>query len=892
MIKNKLLLRIILFLFMLVTVINCFSVVAFASNGNNLAVSVDKYLTNELNVINGSMMWDKNKNVVVGLNDNETTVTLDLNPMLLSSENNALRIVLENPIFCEKMWVELAYPTGINGYGNVIKEVVVSNESGASEYIISAPLLESVRSVRLIFEGKAGGKVTLISIGGISYHGDRREFCGSLTKNEYDIESSMATLSGTVSWNTVSENPNAKIVVYRLGQDLWREAITNVDSYIASCDISLNYKLSFKLEKSLEYYSQYLIAILTSEGEIIPIAPEFYLTSKSHKNDIDTSADGFKGIETNMYAGAIESGSSFAFVEVCLQRFLCNEGSGFQYVVDGVEYYLDREYVLELDSKIEAYFEAGMNVYLRFVGVEGNADLIDIYDEGSLSDNVAYIEYILNRYSEEEGKIKGIVWGSSLDIINNNANVNNLYLDDYSKSLAQISAVLINIIERSGGNMELVLPFSDNSFGLYDTVSWIRDGYQRELLISSMLEYLRDFGVPLEHICFMLEGSAAPTKESDYDYPENSEGFEKSVVAAKKDDALNACTQFEQMLIRYSKSYERLSQNYIYCWYSSSTNTANNYIYNYNVAASMKNLKMFVVTTAPYADDMTNSEYQIFSSLKNAYKYADTTKNSEISKEALVKLAVDSWGDIIEGFDQSRMEKYILVQQELRNSRPNVIRGTYRMWDFDNATSSLGFEILYGCKSISVVDKTEEGEGALAVQISNGQNEIVGSDYGSILYCNDSSLNVEGISFISFDLHIPEQEDDKIYEILVRIEGNGRVIESSGVMFDGGESELYANIEDLDRIESITISSRDLSKGESKARSYEIQIQHISIHSNIYSDLELEGMVLSGGLVEDLHSGLNLYENNKLLITFLIVILSVILVLIVWFITKLSKKAK
>jgi hypothetical protein len=170
----------------------------------------------------------------------------------------------------------------------------------------------------------------------------------------------------------------------------------------------------------------------------------------------------------------------------------------------------------------------------------------------------------------------------------------------------------------------------------------------------------------------------------------------------------------------------------------------------------------------------------------------------------------------------------------------------------------------------------ESGNGrALVLSILNGDGKNIGAEYGSAIFTQQELSRVSGISGISFDVFVPKSSQEKIYEILITVESDFETVEFSGVVFCGSDTTLYADIEKLDTVRSIKLSARELSSSGDKG--YEIYLNNISIHSNVYSDADLEKMALSGGLTDSSSHSDDSLEELAIQVVSLIVVLSIVL---------------
>ena len=889
--KRKILIKAAIFALLSAIILNTSIIFVSASSHGTFNVNKNRFLADEIYVSGASAYCDPNG--YVNIENAGGTVLLKLTPDRdrVRQFDNALRIVVSKESTHDTLSVEYILKNNNDEVKTGSSRIGIDKDIGTYEYIVPLGEINTLDSLEITFEGGSGGSLTILSIATVSYYFDGRDFCGTLVKNEYDTGTKTAALTGTVDWTAVSQNGGARIVVYRLAQNESSKDVAVDTPYVASCDISLSYNLSFRLDDDMDYYDKYLVAVLTENGEVMPIAPEFYLYGNENITK-KSESEAFKGIETEMYAGAVEAGSTAAFVDIDLDRLISKSESGFQYVFDGKEYYLNGEYIAELDEKMDAYANNGTEVYFRFL-IKGYGDakhsFINIYNKTDLPKVIGYIEYLIERYSDvARGALRGIILGRMVDKA---STYNNCGQDvpsgrEYAEKLAQTCAILSAVINRSGADVDIVIPFSYDAFTVTNTVDYYKEAgtYERELLAGAMLEYLDSYRVPMENITFMLEGFASPIEETSFDQSGTTGGSDRAIQNdGNKDDALAQCQEFEAMMKDLSERYEGISKEFIYCWYASDEKVSHNYIYNYNVAASFANIKLFVVSLL---DSQEQSE--VFAQMKNAYKYADTTMNPEVGSEALVALGKSDWSQIVGGYNEDSYAKISITRAALGRELPKAISGSYKMWDFASASNTLGWSARYGAEELRIYNSSGEFSHSLAVEMTRGQGHNFGADYGTIGYSPKNPLKLDGICGVSLDLYIPEADTERIYEILLRIEGADEVIEASGVVFAGNEVVLYADIESIDTVKSIKLCARDLNSTPDEDGSFSVYIKNISIHSDIYSDVELERIALEGGLVynedEDAREDKNLIWIAAVMLT------SIAAVAATWIIYKTLKK--
>ena len=127
-------------------------------------------------------------------------------------------------------------------------------------------------------------------------------------------------------------------------------------------------------------------------------------------------------------------------------------------------------------------------------------------------------------------------------------------------------------------------------------------------------------------------------------------------------------------------------------------------------------------------------------------------------------------------------------------------------------------------------------------------------------------------------------------EVNVSVSSGNRVIECSGMVQSGVSTVLYADVREIDEIESIKIAVRPINDESETDGPYNVCIRNISIHSEEYNDDELQKMVISGELVNDSSSDRSDDMSMSLRIVSAFLIISISAVLGVWAGYALRKK--
>jgi len=903
--KRPVALRAALLALVTAVVLPAFSLAVSADEKGNVkaAVSVSRFCTDEITAEQAYINNNPDGTVTVSAAGETPRVSMLVTPLEAETEANALRMVINNESDFDFMRLDFVYKNSAHLSENASESISIAKRQGSEEYIIPMPSVDRMTKLDLtFFGGDSTGSVTLVSIGAVSYFHDDREYFGDLLENTYDRATQTAEFAGTVSYATVLEYPDASIVLYRLNQDEVIEDIRFAHPYVKSTPMSLNFRFIFPIESTSESCSRYFAAILTSDNKIIPLTAETYLKEK----DISTNGGAepsvgneiFKGIETNLYEGASENGTSVAFVDVKLDRMFSDSGDGYQYILDeGKEYYFDRTYISALDAEISNYSSVGVAVYLRFlvdtysyhfghserISVPGKAKYFAIkpQDDETVNNIFACTDFIVSRYSAKEyGTLRGVVLGRSLDKAFEYNHCGAVSMSKYADMLARTYSVIRIAMDRSSTDLEVILPLSDTVIGPNVVMSseHREKNYPADLLADVVLSILERYGSDISSLYFMLESDHSPV-------PLNG----GNLMLSDSVMGVDGCKYFVDEIKKLSEKHENLPDELFYCWFPGATLTAKQllgtYMYNYNVLANMERIKGYIISaferdefidTRGYAEVAENF---IFSTLKSTYKYADTYNNKEVGSFVLDAIGVGSWNEVINDFDESNLIKINLIEQSVLYAQPLSVKGSYCMWDFSMANGTNGWSLSDACNSLSVYTPSDDIERSLVASFDLTPENTFGADYACVVYKAPDPLLMKDVSAVTVELVIPGAEKNEgLFEVKITVGADNAVSESTGVVKSNEPARLYADISPLDKVGYIKIGVRTLN--ESSAGKGMFCINGISIHSNVYNDKELEGKVLSGDITDKtLPNGT---DSSAYGTVFTVIAVSVLCVLAVW----------
>ena len=880
--------------------------ITFAEVRDTVAsVSLTRFRTEEMTAENAYIKVNSDETVTIELNGDSPEVSMVVTPLAAETEANALRLVIRNDSKCDLMTLDYVYKNSAHLSENGSDSISISSSQDSEEYIVPIKNVDKMTKLKLSFGGGDGnGSITLLSMGAISYYYDNREYFGELTSNVYDRATGMAEFSGNVSYDTVLKYSDANIVLYRLNQNEVIEDVRFAHSYVKSSPMSLNFRFEFSIENTSESCSRYFAAILTSDNKIIPLTSETYLKESDVSVDDDTDAELndniFKGIETNLYEGASENGTSVAFVEIHLDSMFSDSGDGYQYILDeGKEYYFNRSYISELDAEINRYSSVGVSVYLRFlvdtyspyfghterINVPGKAKYFAIKPQNDeVVNNVfACVDFIASRYSSKEyGTLGGVVLGRSLDKAFEYNNCGVVSMSSYADMLARTYSIIRIALDRSNPNLKIILPLSDSLIGdgVIMTADKREKNYPSNLLSKLILGVLDRYGTDVSSLYFMLE--------SDY----TSVSVDGASLQTSLDSmGVEGCKIFIDEINALAESHDNLPNKIFYCWFPRESLTAKQllgaYMYNYSVLANTEQIKCYIISMFE-RDELIdtrghseNAETFIFFTLKSTYKYADTYNNEEVSAFVLSSMGVSGWREIVSDFDGSAVVKRNLIEQSLMYTQPLSVKGSYCMWDFSTANGTNGWNASNGCRTLSVYTPSDDIDRSMVATFDFKELKTLGADYAGIIYKASDSLLMKDVSALSFEILIPREEmGDGLFEVKITVGADNAVSESTGVVKSGELYHVYADISPLDKVNYINVGVRPLD--DSMTAKGTFCINGIYIHSNIYDDKELENRVLSGDMIDTDKNTSDLKDNRAYDTVFTVIFVSVFLMFLVW----------
>ena len=491
----------------------------------------------------------------------------------------------------------------------------------------------------------------------------------------------------------------------------------------------------------------------------------------------------------------------------------------------------------------------------------------------------AVTDLILSNNSGEG--IRGFVLGSALDLAGKYNYAGYINMAEYSELITADCAVLSQVMQKNGLELEIVLPISDHSFGKM-TVAKTHDeytSYRSDLLLKSIYSCSSLYGLDLSKYYVMLESFNSPVASEEnggYYVVENDDIISANDCGALSDLMDDLCYEFgvdnRQFLFNFRPSADIDAENFKVA-----------YTYNYNILASTDDVRSYIISFLDSADEksMTNA-------LRTQFNYVDTEKNAEVSADALALLGVESWKELYDKYDKNDCVRTKLRSEPLSKKSDGRVEGSYPIWDFEDSGSTEEWAEFIGCQSLSVYSVAQGRSRSLVAQMSKDSSAAAGALYESIIYHSENAIVFENIDSLSFDVFIPLKNNDRVkYEIELTLIEDGKRSEYKGEILSGETVTFYADISDAQNVKQIILGSRCLDEENNGA--YFVCINGITMNSNSLSDEELERIVLSGKLGTMIDENISYFFDEVILVA-LIISISAVATIIVWGVHAIKRK--
>ena len=798
----------------------------------------------------------------IGTDNQSIAYSTSVTPTVYATENNAVRVVLSNDSSANFILVRYTY----DSEGDLNTETVRMDIEPYSEkcaYSIRIPQADDLTAVTLLMPGCEGNSITLYAMETVRIWSDFVTPRGSLSSCLFREETRTVTVKGSVYHDVMIAAGGGVLGLFRLSPEQTLQDIVDdpqIEPLVTS-SLSISFELQTTATDVVARYARYAVMICLPDGTRLPLAAPAYATVSQSVLKSQSSRSDFKGVDTTLISGAIDSNVGSAIVDVYLNRMENERQSGYLYTVENQYFYFNREYIAELDAIVRSLSGAACQVYLRFLVEAENTALacaatvdeqnstvkyrsLRADDTEALRYLHAYTTFLCNRYNGGgQGEIAGIIVGSRVNeaATYNASDAMTLaeYVPLYGQALHTVSTAASSV----DSSMVIIVPVSDLwNVGMVGQ-SWREGSYSAEMFAESLAAYMtayRGIGFSL-----MIESDHNPYGLSNaYFEPINTDGEEGPIpeelipklIAATQDSTYLSSENIgllDTFLKIHHTAQSALSDTYFFHWtpdkHTDGNALSTSYIYHYYRLFADPAASAFFVS---FREREMTGDLDEFSKIKYLVKYIDTSYGSNRTEFAREILETESWSDLIPGFDREKTEQMTLVEGAFGEPIGDSIAGSYSLFDFSTANSTRGWYAGNYCHSLAVTSTQKYGKTLSAVMTADTSTL---AEYSDIAYRFETPLSITYAPYITMQMAVDCPTDsDAVFEIKLVIGSDTGYMEAKQVVKNGEIATVTLNatrFAELNKVSYIRLSVKTVMGSD---ESYTLHLGHITLDSREY----------------------------------------------------------
>ena len=808
-----------------------------------------------------------------------STVTV---PTVYETPNNAVRFIIAN--YSSATYIQVKY-TYVTDYGPVTEtqSMPIGAYSGRSTYLLRIPQADSLVNMTLILPDATGSSIMLHGMEAVRLWTDSMagEESGQILSCVYNSASKTVTVKGSVHHDVTIAAAGATLYLYRLAPSQTLEELLSDPTAVpvAYSAMSIGFQLRAPATDVVSRFARYVVLISMPDGRRIPLSAPHFATSEGETyTEIDR--DNFKGIETTLISGAIDSNVGSAVVDVFLNRLENEQNSGYLYTVENKYFYFDRAYLAELDAQIRSLSGAACKVYLRFLVEEDGSPLnCAMYDEPlsaesaeddgeqtasaaryralhadtteALRDLYAYTSFLTSRYNGTDvGDISGIIIGSRVDESEIYHAAGDVTLPEYVEMYGQAVNVIAGAAQDIDPALTLIVPVGDSWNAPLIGTAHRRENFTVELFVDSLAAYLSVYGGA--NFTVMIESTHNPYGLNDqYFEPIHTDGEEipeallPKLIPATQDSLYLSSENIvllDNYLAIHAAQYDSLADRYYFHW-SPDDHTGGNalsasYVYHYYRLFHDNRAAAFFVSfrEKEMAGNLTD-----FSKIRYLVKYIDTESGSDRTAFALDIFEVESWGNLIDGFRRDLVEHTRLSESNFSKYDAEATVGSYTLFDFGAANSTRGWYVGNHCLSLDVSSDTQYGK-SLNAHMKADLSSL--AEYSDIAYRFPIPMTLEYTPYITVSLMVEGAADqDSVYEVKLSCGSDNSYTEAKQVVRNGEQVTLTMDVSQFSAMSPMEYMRLSVKTVMGENETFTLRVRHISLDSREHDSDALKSLI-------------------------------------------------
>ena len=358
----------------------------------NVSAFSERFLCSEFVAHRGSaiLMQDK-MSVVLYFYGTGSYIDGKIADSVSAEDTNALRFTVGNANRTFDMNVYYSYESDGESFEEDVKTVRIERSDAEASYTVALPRTNEIKRIRLVPSSSSVVRFSLSSLFAVSTFADATKYEGELDKCELSADKKSITVHGLIPRKTVSAHSNAQIALYTLGTDKVFPDKNAEPIKTAPISASFEFRIPFEENSTLSSV-KYMAAIITADGEILPISPPKYAEAKH----IAEQSLSFKGI---MGGDCTDVGEGTFIADADLSLLFDPRMSGYAYKFEGEYYYFSQTEADALKNALSTEKAKGCDILIRLLASNPEREVPFTY-----SYNESGVFYYALNASTEEGR--------------------------------------------------------------------------------------------------------------------------------------------------------------------------------------------------------------------------------------------------------------------------------------------------------------------------------------------------------------------------------------------------------------------------------------------------------------------------------------------------------
>lgn len=310
--------------------------------------------------------------------------------------------------------------------------------AGTAKYSILISGLQD--RIRIGFSGSENSDelpIRFVSLKLISIEENKTESLGTIDTCTY--EKGKITVKGTVDSETIIENINSDLALYKIPYD-------HSGELPKEAEVEMSISTEYKLEVPVSYdHTQYkYVVALKNKQKVVPLTDPVYAVSQSSNPAVSQDCD--VGIHNAESSAVFESEVNSVIVDVYTDHLFASSDtvSAIRFAYRDNVYYLNSDYINEISSDVSFYASVGRKVYVRLLSEEKGSFGVELSQKNSVDMMCAAAAYLGSNYV----KVEGIIVLTGFDYSND--------LDRRAKEASELLGLFTSALRSVNSNTDVI----------------------------------------------------------------------------------------------------------------------------------------------------------------------------------------------------------------------------------------------------------------------------------------------------------------------------------------------------------------------------------------------------------------------------------------------------